>query len=261
MLLVPSVVSLIWFSIFGGGAIGIQERAERAQDEGAMLAQVVDGVPDINFDLILFQTLETLPVPGFVTIILMVLAVVLVAIFFVTGADSASIVMGGLSQHGAEEPTRRIVVFWGVATGAVAAIMLLAGGHDPAAALNGLKNITIVSSLPFVVVMLLLCVAIWKDLSRDPLMIRNRLARHVLEDSVETAIDKHDGSPFELRTVETLVEVSPGDAERLETREASRKQGRDGSFDGSAPSAGASADSSTAGSDSAGSADGTGPAR
>lgn len=215
VLLVPSVVSLLWFSIFGGGAIGIQERAERAQDEGSMLSKVVDGVPDINFDTILFSTLDALPVPGFVTIILMVLAVVLVAIFFITGADSASIVMGGLSEHGAEEPTRKAVVFWGVATGAVAAIMLLAGGDEPAEALNGLKNITIVSSLPFVLVMLLLCVAIWKDLSKDPLMIRNRLARHVLEDAVESAIDEHDGEPFALHTVEAVVEVTPEDAKRL----------------------------------------------
>ena len=224
VLLVPSVVSLIWFSIFGGGAIGIQERAERAEDTTRMLAQMVPAegdpsstVADIDFDLVLFQTLEALPVPGFITIILMILAVVLVAIFFVTGADSASIVMGGLSERGAENPTRKSVIFWGVATGAVAAIMLLAGGNDPAAALTGLKNITIVSSLPFVIVMLLLCVAIWKDLSRDPLMIRNRLARHVLEDSVDSAIGRHDGEPFELRTVEALVEVTPADAERMES--------------------------------------------
>ncbi len=130
VLLVPSIVSLIWFSIFGGGAIGVQERAEAAQDEGAMLSRIVDGAPDIDFDLILFKMLESLPVPGVVTLILMVLAVILIAIFFVTGADSASIVMGGLSERGAEDPTKKSVVFWGgVATGAVAAIMLLAGGR------------------------------------------------------------------------------------------------------------------------------------
>ena len=227
VLLVPSVVSLLWFSIFGGGAIGIQERAERAQDTGAMLSQIVEGAPDIDFDLILFDTLNALPLPGPILMILMVVTVVLIAIFFVTGADSASIVMGGLSEKGAEEPTRKVVIFWGVATGAVAAIMLLAGGDDPASALNGLKNITIVSSLPFVIVMLLLCVALWKDLSRDPLMIKNRLAQHVLADSVETAIDRHDGSPFELRTVETLVEVSPDDAEKLEA-EKERREARAG---------------------------------
>lgn len=128
----------------------------------------------------------------------------------ISGADSASLVMGGLSEHGGEEPTRKAIVFWGVATGAVAAIMLLAGGSEPAEALNGLKNITIVSSLPFVLVMLLLCVAIWKDLSKDSLMIRSQLARHVLEDAVDSAIDEHDGEPFSLHTVE----VTPKTAKR-----------------------------------------------
>jgi choline-glycine betaine transporter len=46
---------------------------------------------------------------------------VLVAIFFITGADAASIVMGSLSSNGAEHPRRAVVIFWGSLTGAVAA--------------------------------------------------------------------------------------------------------------------------------------------
>lgn len=205
VLLVPSTVTLLWFAIFGGGAIGIQERAERAGDTSAQLAQIVDGAPDINFDVILFDMLGQLPVAGWVSVVLMVLAVLLIAIFFVTGADSASIVMGALSEKGAENPTRKSVVFWGVATGAVAAVMLLAGGDNPAEALNGLKNITIVSALPFVVVMLLLCVAIWKDLSKDPLVLRSTVARQVLENSVSRGVDRHEGGGFSLMTTEIPV--------------------------------------------------------
>jgi len=136
---------------------------------------------------------------------------VLVAIFFVTGADSASIIMGGLSENGAEHPSRRSVVFWGVSTGAVAAAMLLAGGADPASALNGLKNITIVSALPFVVVMLVLCVALWKDLSRDPLVLKQELAVQVLAETVDTGVEKHDGEPFELATSASPAEADPDD--------------------------------------------------
>jgi choline/carnitine/betaine transport len=225
VLLVPSVVSTIWFAIFGGGAIGIQERTQA-------LARVVDGVPDINFDTVLFTTLGALQVPGWVTVVLMVLAVVLIAIFFVTGADSASIVMGGLSEHGAAEPSKKSVVFWGVATGAVAAVMLLAGGDDPAEALNGLKNITIVSALPFVVVMLVLCVALWRDLSRDPMVIQGQLARQVLVESVASAVDRHDGEPFELRTVpapEPEPEVvEPTDGEPTDTDPPAQAPAGDG---------------------------------
>ena len=201
VLLVPSTVSLLWFAIFGGGAIGIQRRAEQDGNVNGMLTRIVDGQVDINFDTILFDMLGAIRVPHAVTLVLVALAIALVAIFFVTGADSASIVMGGLSEHGAEEPRTRLVAFWGVATGAVAAIMLLAGGDEPATALNGLKNITIVSALPFVVVMLLLTVALTKDLASDPLILRRKLASTVLEESVIEAVEEHDGT-FALATTE-----------------------------------------------------------
>lgn len=202
VLIVPSVVSTVWFAIFGGGAIGIQERAERGEGTVKALAKVVDGEPDINMDTILFDLLAALPLPNLIAIILMIVTVILIAIFFVTGADSASIVMGTLSANGREEPGRGLVLFWGTATGAVAAVMLLAGGNDPAEALEGLKNITIVAALPFVIVMLLLCVALWKDLSKDPLIIQGQLANHVLEQSVATAVDEYDGEAFSLETAE-----------------------------------------------------------
>ncbi|WP_248278922.1 BCCT family transporter [Brevibacterium sp. 'Marine'] len=212
VLIVPSVVSTIWFAIFGGGAIGIQERAERGESTVKALATVVDGEPDINMDTILFDLLGALPLPNLIAIILMIVTVLLIAIFFVTGADSASIVMGTLSANGMQEPGKGLVIFWGTATGAVAAVMLLAGGNDPAEALDGLKNITIVSALPFVIVMLLLCVAVWKDLSKDPLIIQEQLAAHVLETSVATAVDAYDGEIFGLETSELQVEDEDEDA-------------------------------------------------
>lgn len=213
VLIVPSVVSTIWFAIFGGGAIGIQERAERGEGTVKALAKVVDGEPDINMDTILFDLLGALPLPNLIAIILMIVTVILIAIFFVTGADSASIVMGTLSANGVQEPGKGLVIFWGTATGAVAAVMLLAGGTDPAEALDGLKNITIVSALPFVIVMLLLCVAVWKDLSKDPLIIQEQLAAHVLETSVATAVDEYDGEIFGLETSELEIEEDPADSE------------------------------------------------
>ncbi|MGP4969080.1 BCCT family transporter [Glutamicibacter ardleyensis] len=217
VLLVPSTVTLIWFSIFGGGAIGLQERAERSGDMGQAMAQMVDGAPDIVFDSVLFDLLDKLPFPAWFATVLTVLTVVLIAIFFVTGADSASIVMGALSERGAEDPSKKSVIFWGVSVGAVAAVMLLAGGDHPAAALNGLKNITIVAALPFVLVMLLLCVAIWKDLSRDPLVLRGKVALEVLEQAVDDGLERHDGEQFSLMTREnSIVTVKANPVVRLE---------------------------------------------
>ena len=148
-----------------------------------------------------------MPVHKVVLIVLMVLAVVLVAIFFVTGADSASIVMGGLSEKGAIEPSRFTVVFWGVATGGVASAMLLAGGDDPAEVLTGLRDITIVSALPFVFVMLLLCVSLYKDLNNDPMLLRHSLANQVLVDSVTTAVTTAN-EPHEVETIELHTSLS-----------------------------------------------------
>ena len=54
--------------------------------------------------------------PGWLTAGVIVLAMVLVAIFFVTGADAASIAMGSLSSNGAEHPRRGVVIFWGSMT-------------------------------------------------------------------------------------------------------------------------------------------------
>ena len=133
VLLVPSLVSLVWFCIFGGAAINLQQTGTDIAGAGGVESQ-------------LFTTLESFPLATVTSVLVMLL----VAIFFVSGADAASIVMGTLSERGTIEPSRPTVIFWGCATGAVAAVMLLVGGQD---ALSGLQTITIVAALPFVVVM------------------------------------------------------------------------------------------------------------
>jgi choline/carnitine/betaine transport len=198
VLLVPSVVSVIWFGIFGGAAFNVQQAADKAGTPG--LVTMVDGTPTVSTDGALFDLVKNLGMPGWLTAGVIVLAMVLVAIFFVTGADAASIVMGSLSSNGAEHPRRGVVIFWGSLTGAVAAVMLLAGGDVPSEALSGLQRITIVAALPFVIVMLLLCFALVKDLRRDPLSLRRRLADSVVERAIRTGVDQHGGAQFELVT-------------------------------------------------------------
>ena len=86
--------------------------------------------------------------------------------------------MGTLSERGTLEPSRSVVIFWGVATGAVAAVMLLVGGDS---ALTGLQNITIVAALPFALVMIGIAWALVKDLRNDPMMVRRRYAAQAIE--------------------------------------------------------------------------------
>lgn len=177
VLVVPTVVSLVWFAIFGGAGI-------KAQQNGADLAGAASA------EASLFALLDTMPWATVTSILVMVL----VAIFFVSGADAASVVMGSLSQRGDIEPKRWVVVFWGAATGAVAVIMLLVGGAD---ALTGLQQITIVAALPFLVVMVALAVALSKDLMTDPLVIRRRYGADAVERAVVEGVSEH-GDDFGL---------------------------------------------------------------
>ena len=108
------------------------------------------------------------------------LVMALVAIFFVSGADAASMVMGTLSQSGSVYPSRWAVAFWGLSTGAVAVLMLWAGGND---ALNGLQTMTIIVAAPFVIVMIGMCVSLFLDVTRDP-MIADLRKSAVAEDQV-----------------------------------------------------------------------------
>ncbi len=184
VLLVPSLVTLVWFAIFGGAAIKLQMDGTDVYGAGALEDQ-------------LFTVLDQFPLATVSSILVMVL----VAIFFVSGADAASIVMGSLSQNGAIEPSKAPVIFWGVATGGVAAVMLLVGGDT---ALDGLKTITIVAAVPFVLVMIGLCVSLVKDLSRDPMIVRTRVAREAVHDAVIAGVTEH-GDDFRLS-----VEQEPG---------------------------------------------------
>jgi choline/carnitine/betaine transport len=166
VLLIPSAVSLLWFAIFGGAAINLQRSGTD------LAAQSTEGQ--------LFGLLNSMPLGG----LLSILAMLLVAIFFVSGADAASIVMGTLSQKGTIEPQRWIVVFWGVVMGAIAAIMLIIGAGK-GDALTGIQNITIIMAAPFALVMVALCVALAKDLHDDPLMRRDRRATTAVEQAVD----------------------------------------------------------------------------
>ena len=151
VIVIPTSVSLVWFAVFGGAGIGQQQDgvdlAARSSTEGQ-----------------LFGMLDHLPLTGFATVLVMVL----VAIFFVSGADAASLVMGTLSQRGAREPSTWVVIFWGTLTGGTAALILWTGGSD---ALQGLQTMTIIAAAPFLLVMIGLCFSLYRDVSRDPLIV------------------------------------------------------------------------------------------
>jgi len=146
VMLVPTLVSLVWFGVFGGTAMNLQmSGALDVLGQGAQESQM-------------FAVLQQYPIATVTSAVV----VLLVAIFFVSGADAASIVMASLCSFGEDEPRRWLIALWGLLTGAVAVVLLQAGG------LQGLQNVTILAATPFLVVMVALCVAIVRDLRTEP---------------------------------------------------------------------------------------------
>ena len=146
VLLIPSGVSFVWFAILGGSAINLQLSGE------ANLAETV-ARPEVS----LFTMLEQFPLSSVTSVVV----IVLVAVFFVSGADAASIVMGMLTCRGILEPPRAIVAFWGTAMGGVAITLLVAGG------LNTLQQAAIVVGAPFALLMIVLVYSFYKALREE----------------------------------------------------------------------------------------------
>jgi glycine betaine transporter len=155
VILAPSVVSFIWFAILGGTAINLQ--LSGAADIAETAAN--------NQPAALFLTLEQFPLFWLMSGI----TIILVALFFVSGADAASMVMGMLSSKGNLHPRAWNIVLWGVFTGAAAAICLLSGAIQGSvdAALSALQAVAIASAAPFVLVLIGLCFSILKALREE----------------------------------------------------------------------------------------------
>lgn len=138
VILVPTLLGILWFSVLGGSALAIE-----LQTPGALLN--ADGEVDLQGAL--FQMLEYVPGTQVVTIGV----ILLIGIFFITSADSGALVMGMIATGGQQNPKRWIRTFFVLITAALAIALLLAGG------LTALQTAAITIALPFSIVMLLIC--------------------------------------------------------------------------------------------------------
>lgn len=148
VLVIPSAVTFVWFTIMGGSAL----HSELLGPGGLVEAIAEKGAP-----VSLFALLEQYPLASLTSVV----AMFLVAIFFVSGADAASVVMGMLSSYGTQNPRPGLVVLWGVLAGASASVLLVMGG------LGGLQTASIIAAAPFLAVMVGLCISLWKGLMDD----------------------------------------------------------------------------------------------
>ena len=189
VLLVPTAITFLWFSVLGGSAIYIE-----VFGSGGLVGE--DG--SVSTNTALFQLLDTLPMAA----VLSVIAMFLIVVFFVTSSDSGSFVVAMLSEGGNLNPPVWNRVFWAVMTGVVAAVLLVAGG------LSALQTTAILVAAPFSIVMVLMAVATGKALMAENKAIqrtkrawlREQTLAHVISETSAThepsSSTTSEGSPL-----------------------------------------------------------------
>lgn len=192
VLLVPSIVSFIWFAIMGGTAIN------RAFGDGN--GGLFDPEEGIVSEEVLFNVLNGLPLGA----VLSAIAVILVAVFFITSSDSGSLVVDMLASGGDTDPPKWSRVMWAVLEGLVAMALLLAGG------LSALQTGSILTALPVSIVIIGMCIALYKGLRAEHRLLlraearqrREQLAHEIGDDvtgSLTEDFDKHFGEQVDDR--------------------------------------------------------------
>ncbi|WP_411731400.1 BCCT family transporter [Paeniglutamicibacter sp.] len=144
---VPSLVFFAWFSIFGGSAM-------KMEMDGAGIAAATTE----NINSAFFSMLEGLPLLEVTSTITMVL----VALFFISGADANTFVLSMMSSKGSLVPAKPILTIWGILTGISAMLLLVVGG------LAALQQAAMLSALPFTVIVALLGISLIIELRQDP---------------------------------------------------------------------------------------------
>lgn len=143
VLIVPTTVTVIWMSVFGGMAI------DQIVNNIGTLGR--EGLTDVS--LAMFQMFDALPFGTLLSII----AVVLVLVFFITSSDSGSLVIDSITAGGKVDTPVPQRVFWAFLEGAIAVALLWVGGTE---AVQALQAGAISTALPFTIILLLMCVSL-----------------------------------------------------------------------------------------------------
>ena len=147
VLFVPTLLTFVWLAVFGGTSL----HSDLFGKSG--IATAANESPATA----LFVMLETLPWPT----ISSVLATIVIATFFITSSDSASLVIDTITAGGNPAPPICQRIFWAVTEGIVAAILLATGG------LIALQTAAITMGLPLSVLMIVICLSLWKALRTE----------------------------------------------------------------------------------------------
>ncbi|GAA0312857.1 BCCT family transporter [Psychrobacter aestuarii] len=165
VLLIPMTILFFWFTTFGG--VGIH--MELLGDPGLIAAVQEDTGSAI------FKLVEYYPLAQPITMMI----VVMIVLWFVTSSDSASFVIDMLTAGGDTNPPKIQRLFWALTEGAIAAILLAAGG------LAALQSAAIIAGLPFALVIFVIMYALLRGLGRDRLILYRNQQRYITDESAE----------------------------------------------------------------------------
>ena len=151
VLFAPVGASAVWFVIFGETAINY------------LRAGTAGGLADADSSNALFVLLQALPVASILSVIASVVGIIVVVLFFATSSDSGSLVIDILTNGGDPDPRWYQRLFWAILEGVVAAVLLAVGG------LTALQTASITAGLPFSIVLLFMCIGLYKGLQDERL--------------------------------------------------------------------------------------------
>ena len=157
VLLVPTLITIVWMSAFGGTAL------EQVQNN---IGQLSNGIGEVS--LAMFQMLENLPWSAISSF----LGIVLVLVFFITSSDSGSLVIDSITSGGKIDAPIPQRILWATLEGLIAGALLYGGGSE---ALKALQAGAITTGLPFMVVILMMCVSLYKGLKHEYEKMESRL--------------------------------------------------------------------------------------
>lgn len=149
VLVAPTLLGAIWFSAFGSTAINMQK----------------EGIADLakaSTELTIFEMFHAMPMATIIS----VFAVILIACFFITSADSATFVLGMLSTNGSLTPPNKVKLVWGITLSVIAIVLLSVNG------LTALQNTIIIAALPFSFVMLLMIASLMMGLKKEAKLMK-----------------------------------------------------------------------------------------
>lgn len=155
VMFIPSIVALLWFGILGSA--GIHEAIY-----GADMSIYAAAVNNWDYAGAFYNIFDVLT-PGIVATIAKAAALAVVVIFFVTSADSGTLVLGRLLAFGRRPPVQQRII-WGSVLGSVTLILLVLGGDQ---AMKSLQAASIAGALPFTFVLLAMMVGLIKSLHQD----------------------------------------------------------------------------------------------